>query len=57
MEIKNLPGLTCPICEAELIHKVYFYRHSKEVIAGWVCPNRDDEKHPDEIEIIPGPPK
>ena len=48
----------CRHCGAQLIHKVYLQRIGGTVVgtfAGWVCPNRDDDRHPDESDLIQDP--
>ena len=44
----------CPICGSEMERKYYGTKYSKTTTSEvWVCPNREDGKHPNPYEAEP----
>ena len=43
----------CEVCGAGMTPKIYVTEHSSQATPEvWVCPNREDGKHPDEAETV-----
>ena len=51
--VKAVPmDLECTVCGSGLERTSYFDKRSGEGVDGYVCPNRNDDQHPNPSEML-----